>query len=141
MKRALSIVVILAMGLLIVPSWSVGAQREDVKRLLKRLEENTDRFRKSLDDALDHSTLNGTQAEDEINKYVHDFEEATDHLKDRYEDHGAAPNLTREVLLRGQAINRFMRTHRLGARAETDWQIVRGDLNTLARIYNIRWRW
>ena len=41
--------------------------------------------------------LNGTKAEDEINGYVHQFEEATDRLKDRYEDQGAAPNAAREV--------------------------------------------
>lgn len=73
-----------------VPFWTVEAQREDVKRVLKRLEEDTDRFSKSLDSALDRSVLNGTQAEDEINGYVHQFEEATDRLKDRYEDQGAA---------------------------------------------------
>jgi hypothetical protein len=58
--------------------------------VLKRLEEDTDRFSKSLDSALDRSVLNGTQAEDEINGYVHQFEEATDRLKDRYEDQGGA---------------------------------------------------
>ena len=92
----------------------VSAQREDVKQILRRLEDNTDRFSKSLDSALDHSPLNGTRAEDEINGYVHDFEEATDHLKDRYSDNGAAPNLAREVLARGQSIDRFMRRNRLG---------------------------
>lgn len=141
MKRTGSVFVLLAMAFLLVPSWSVAAQREDVKRLLKRLEEDTDRFSKSLDDALDHSRLNGTKAEDEINGYVHQFEGATDHLKNRYSDQGAAPNLICEVLQRGQSINRFMRNNRLGGRAESDRQLVRGDLNVLARFYNISWRW
>ena len=109
--------------------------------MLKRLEEDTDRFSKSLDSALDHSTLNGTRAEDEINGYVHQFEEATDRLKDRYHDEGAAPGAAREVLNRGQSIDRFMRRNRLGGRAESDWQIVRSDLNLLARTYRINWRW
>jgi hypothetical protein len=103
--------------------------------LLKRLEEDTDRFSKSLDSALDRSTLNGTKAEDEINGYVHQFKEATNRLKDRYEDQGAAPGAAREVLNRGQAIDGFMRRNRLGGRAESDWQIVRSDLNLLARTY------
>lgn len=118
-----------------------GQAREDVKRILKSLEENTDRFTKSLDSALDHSRINGTHTEDEINAYVHDFEEATDRLKDRYEDRGQAPNSAREVLIRARNINTFMRRYRLGPKAEGDWQIVRSDLNALARAYGIRWRW
>ena len=141
MKRAISVLTILVAVQLAVPFWTVEAQREDVKRLLKRLEENTDRFSKSLDSALDRSALNGTKAEDEINGYVHQFEEATDRLKDRYEDQGAAPGAAREVLSRGQAIDRFMRRNRLGGKAESDWQIVRSDLNLLARTYRINWRW
>ena len=119
----------------------VLAQRSDVKRILKHLEEDTDRFSKSLDSALDQSNLNGTKAEDEINRYVHEFEEATDHLKDKYEDTGAAPRLANEVLVRGQRVDVFMRRNRLGSRAESDWRLVRNDLNTLARAYSIRWRW
>jgi hypothetical protein len=141
MKRLASILCVLVLIQLAVPTWTIAVQREDVKRLLKRLEENTDHFSKSLDDALDHSTLNGTRAEDEINGYVHQFEEATDRLKDRYEDHGAAPGAAREVLNRGQNIDRFMRRNRLGGRAESDWQVVRSDLNLLARMYRINWRW
>ncbi len=117
-----------------------SAQRQDVDRILRRLEENTDRFTKSLDSALDHSPLNGTRAEDEVNGYVHDFEEATDRLKDHYEDSGAAPNSAREVLVRAQNIDRFMRRNRLGGRAAGDWQVVRSDLNALARAYRLRWR-
>jgi hypothetical protein len=140
-RRLISLVSMFIIVQLAVPVRTIAAQREDVKRILKRLEEDTDRFSKSLDDALDHSSLNGTRSEDEINTYVHQFEEATDRLKDRYGDQGAAPNVAREVLGRGQSIDRFMRRNRLGGKAESDWQAVRSDLNLLARIYRINWRW
>ena len=141
MRKAWSILTILILVSFVSPVWAVAPQREDVKRILKRLEEDTDRYSKSLDSALDKSPLNGTRAEDEINNYVHQFEEATDHLKDKYEDQGAAPNLTREVLSRAQSIDRFMRRNSLGGQAESDWRIVRSDLNLLARSYRIAWRW
>lgn len=141
MRKAWSILTILILVSFVSPVWAVAPQREDVKRILKRLEEDTDRYSKSLDSALDKSPLNGTRAEDEINNYVHQFEEATDHLKDKYEDQGAAPNLTREVLSRAQSIDRFMRRNSLGGQAESDWRIVRSDLNLLARSYRITWRW
>ena len=115
--------------------------RGNLKETLKQLEEDSDRFAKSLDNDLDHSRLNGTRREDEINAYVHAFEEATDRLKDRYEDRGTAPGLARNVLDRGRAIDRFMRRNRTGGRSEGDWVQVRNRLNKLAWAYNINWRW
>ena len=115
--------------------------RGNLKETLRRLEEDSDHFSKSLDNDLDHSALNGTRAEDEINGYVHDFEEATDKLKDRFEDQKYSPGLAREVLVRGRSINSFMRRHRLGERSMTDWIRVRQSLDRLAYAYRISWRW
>jgi hypothetical protein len=112
-----------------------------LKETLKQLEEDSDRFAKSLDNDLYHSRLNGTRREDEINAYVHEFEEATDRLKNRYEDRGTAPGLARTVLDRGRAIDRFMRRNRTGGRSEGDWRQVRNSLDKLAWAYNINWRW
>ena len=79
--------------------------------------------------------------EDEINEYVKKFEEATDRLRDRAEDQKYAPGLAREVLNRGRSINGFMRSHRLGGDAESDWARVRNDLNRLANAYYVDWKW
>ena len=92
-----TIVVMLGASAIATAQWYRG----NLKETLRRLEEDTDRFTKSLDSDLDHSALNGTRAEDEINRYVHDFEEATDHLKNRFDDRQASPGLAREVLGRG----------------------------------------
>jgi hypothetical protein len=115
--------------------------RGNVQGIIRNLETDTDRFKNSLDRALDRSHLDGSRAEDEINEYVKRFEEATDRLRDRAEDREAAPNATREVLNRGRSINGFMRTHHLGGAAESDWARVRNDLNRLANAYNVNWRW
>ena len=56
---------------------SAQSYRGNLKDILKRLEEDSDHFTKSLDYDLDHGPLNGTAKEDEINRYVHEFEEAT----------------------------------------------------------------
>ena len=115
--------------------------RGNVREIIRELESDTDRFKGSLDSALDHSRLNGSRAEDEINDHVKRFEEATDRLRDRAEDQQYAPNLAREVLNRGRNINAFMRNHRLGGKAESDWAQVRNDLNRLSNSYYINWRW
>jgi len=115
--------------------------RGNVRAVIRQLETDTDAFKSSLDSALDRSSINGSRAEDEINGYVKQFEEATDRLRDRSEDQEYAPNAAREVLNRGRSINVFMRANRLGGRAESDWARVRSDLNRLSNAYYINWRW
>src|SRR5215813_9950934 len=115
--------------------------RTDVRQIIRNLETDTDTFKRSLDHALDRSPLDGTRSEDEINEYVKQFEHATDKLKDRAEDNRYAPNLAREVLVRGRSINTFMRKHQLGGDAANDWARVREDLTLLAHGYKINWRW
>src|SRR5690242_18715403 len=144
MKRSLVLTAVGAL-VLIFSGQFLRAQepwyRGNVVEIIKQLETDTDHYKSSLDKALDHSRLNGTRTEDEINDYVKKFEEATDKLRDRAEDRQQAPNASREVLNRGRAINRFMNTHRLGGDAEGDWARVRNDLGRLADAYYIRWRW
>ena len=115
--------------------------RTNVRQIIRNLETDTDTFKNSLDRSLDHSALDGTRSEDEINEYVKEFEHATDKLKDKAEDQKYAPNLAREVLVRGRSINTFMRKHPLGQDANNDWARVRSDLTLLAHGYRINWRW
>ncbi len=115
--------------------------RTNVHQIIRNLETDTDTFKNSLDRALDHSPLDGTRSEDEINEYVKQFEHATDKLKDKAEDQKYAPNLAREVLVRGRSINSFMRKHQLGQDTNNDWARVRDDLTLLAHGYRINWRW
>ena len=144
MKRSFGLILVAVLGLTASLSNS-SAQRNwyqgNVREIIRDLETDTDRFKSSLDRALDRSPLNGTRTEDEINDYVKKFEEATDKLKDRAEDREYSPGLAREVLSRGRSINVFMRTHRLGREAEGDWVRVRNDLTRLANSYYISWRW
>ena len=115
--------------------------RTNVRQIIRNLETDTDTFKSSLDRALDNSPLDGKRSEDEINEYVKQFEHATDKLKDKAEDQKYAPNLAREVLVRGRFINSFIRKHQLGQRTNNDWARVRDDLTLLAHGYRIKWRW
>ena len=53
-----------------------------MREIVRQIEEGMDRFKSSLDSALDNHRLNGTRTEDEVNEYVKRFEEATDRLRD-----------------------------------------------------------
>src|SRR5918994_5658902 len=55
-----------------------------VNSLITRIEQNTDRFRASMDAALDRSRYDNTRAENNINQFVRDFETSTDRLRTRF---------------------------------------------------------
>lgn len=143
--RRFAILAAAVLTFVIISTGSTLAQRSwyrgNVRDIIRDLEADTDRFRSSLDSALDNSRLNGSRSEDEINEHVKRFEEATDRLRNRAEDQQYAPNLAREVLTRGRSINTFMARHRLGGQVQSDWARVRNDLNRLANSYYINWRW
>jgi len=78
----------------------------------------------------------------DVGAFVKDFEEATNRLRDQVDDNNRAEARdAEEVLSRGRVIDGFMRRHRLESRAENDWSRLRGELNTLARLYRIKARW
>jgi hypothetical protein len=112
-----------------------------VRQLLSQLELHTDNFRNSLARGLNYTRFNGTPRESEINGYVDDFNRVTNQLRDRFNERHSVSGDVDEVLTRGWYIDNFMRTNRLGAEAERDWAAVRADLQTLARYYNVTWRW
>ena len=115
--------------------------KNELKNLLERIETGADRFRASLDAALDKSEFNGTKTEDEINNYLKGFEKATDHLKSRFDSDNSAAADVQAILQRAAEIDRFMTTHALAARAQEDWQSLRGHLDQLAAAYNVAWGW
>jgi hypothetical protein len=147
MRNITRITAILALTLLAGLANSALAQRpyrlseSDVRGLMSRLERDSDQFRKSIDSSLDHSRLDGSRAEDRINDFVKAFEQATDRLKDRFDDDRSASATVQEVLDRGAAIDRFIVSHRVSGRAYDDWMRVRTDLDELASAYSVAWTW
>jgi hypothetical protein len=112
-----------------------------VRQLIRRIENRTDVFRASLAASLDRSRINSTSVEDDINRFVADFESATNQLRDRFNSRQDVYADVQNVLNQAALIDRFMRRNRLGARPEGDWASLRVDLNELARLYGIRWSW
>ncbi|MDQ3635367.1 MAG: hypothetical protein M3405_12795 [Acidobacteriota bacterium] len=110
---------------------------DSVKALLMRIETNTDIFKRRLDNALDRSSVNNTNAEDNINDYVKQFENSTDRLKQRFDDNESVAADVETVLNRAASINMFMKDNTLARGAERQWMTLRNDLNTLATYYNV----
>ena len=124
-------------------SGSMPARADDneVEQLLKQIEKGADRFRESLDEALDDSAIDDSTAEDNINQFVTEFAETTDHLSDHFGRNQVVTNDIEDVLRRGVSIDGFMQRHRLNEQAENDWLTLRRDLDNLARAYHVAWNW
>jgi hypothetical protein len=112
-----------------------------VKNLLGRIEKGADAFRGSLKDAVSHSRFDDTSAEGNINRFVKDFEVATDHLKEQFSRKQTASSDAEEVLRRAAEIDGFMRRFSLSSRAQSDWSALRGNLDELAVAYGVTWNW
>ena len=114
---------------------------QQVKIIIRRVETNADKFRSSLDGALDSSRLDGTRREDNINEFIRSFESATDQLRERFNNRNSVVADVQAVLDSATRIDGFLRRNQLNARVESDWSVLRTDLSTLADAYNVRWDW
>jgi hypothetical protein len=114
---------------------------KDVERILERMENQANNFRRSLDAALDRSRLNGTNREDDINAFIKNFDEQTKRLNDRFDDRKAVAADVEAVLNSAASIDQFMRRQSLSERAQNDWSTLRASLDELATAYNVTWRW
>ena len=112
-----------------------------MRQLLRRIETRADRFSNSLSNALDRSHYNGTTREDDVNRLLTDFEYATDQLRDRFNNNTSTGMDVQLVLQRAALLDTFMRNNRLANAAERQWTLLRGDLDQLARSYNVAWNW
>jgi hypothetical protein len=117
--------------------WYTG----DVKAAVAALEANTDRFGESLNKSMDATWIDGKDAQDEINHWVDKFEEGTDKLKDKVEDQKSAKALFNEVVFRARVINVGMLRYKVSPVAEKNWDMVRSNINSLAKSYKVVVKW
>jgi len=122
-----------------VPPYTVSDVQ--LSNLLTRIETRTDAFKRRVDRSLDRSVVNNTRTEDSISTYVANFENATDRLKQRFDARESTGADVSEVLTRALYIDRFMARNRLSNNAESEWRLLRQDLDTLAGYYTVSWNW
>ena len=135
MKKTISIFVAVLVMMLGV---ATSQAQEDAGRLIKQLEDDSDRFSNAVAKALDSSQYDGTAAEDQMVKYVRDFEDSIDSLKKAWEK-GEDPTLVaKEVQTRSKAIDKFLKKNSLGGNVETDWGTVRASLLRLKKTKMIK---
>ena len=112
----------------------------DLKNLLQHLEDVADKYKLTLDAALDNSVLNNTKSEDEINAIDADFRAATRHLEDERNNPDTRVEAAKDVLAKGKRIDDFLKKHnaKLTPDVQSSWAAVRTDLERLARLLELR---
>src|SRR5688572_24954304 len=113
-----------------------------VGELIRALEANADRFRSSIDASLDRNRrTDGTRAEDDINAFVADFDNSVSHLRSRFDSRQSVVGDLESVLQKASVIDNFIVRSPGARRSRSDWNLVRNNLNALARAYGIGWNW
>ncbi len=112
-----------------------------ISDILRRLEQNSGRFRNSLDVSLDRSRRDGTRAEDDINAFVRDFDNSVEHLRQQFNGRRSVAADVESVLQKAAVIDNFIGRSPAAARSRSDWALVKADLDTLASAYGVGWQW
>ena len=127
------------------PGGNGGYGRYDegyVKDSVKRLDNLAKDFERDMDRALDHSRVDGTRREDQINSVVHDFRRAAGDLKSRVgngRDLNRSYSEAQRVMSLADQIDR-LGTRRLDSRTASEWSQIQGELRNISDIYGIGYR-
>lgn len=124
------------------PDWARGRNnRRSVDRIIKNVENRTDRFVSQFDNALDNSRLDGSRREDNLNARAKQLERATNELRNDFNRRGnnwwETKSNVQNCLSLAADINTAMVNHRFNRRTENNWRNVRKELNNLAQAYNL----
>lgn len=145
-KSIVSAVLLLCLAGVAVRAQAPAANnRQDVEQyigqLLRRIDAGLSRYRASLDQSLAQNRLNGTNTERQANTLFQNFDETAGRLQKLFDEKQLASTDVYELVDRAGQLDNFMRSARLGQRADGDWAALRGDVTELARNYGIRADW
>jgi hypothetical protein len=108
---------------------------KDVKSLVERIDDGRGKFKDGLDDDFKKSIRRGPGGEVNVAKYLDDFKESIDKLKDRLKPEYAASAEVANVLRLGSGIERAFGGELAGQKGQSEWNRLAGDLKTLAAAY------
>jgi hypothetical protein len=127
------------------PDW--GRNRNDnyrryderyLKDSIQRLDRLSKDFEKDLDRALDHSRVNGTRREDQMNAQGHEFRRAVGSLKSNF-GNGRDLNRSRDeaarVLDEARQFDRIGRSRNIDSRVASDWSQIQRELQIISDAY------
>lgn len=144
-NHILSVLILFALALIGI---SAQAQRRpngitdrQVRVILQRLEQSSNRFHNSLSAVLVNGRFDETRPQNDINSFEPAFSSAIDQFRDRFTHRQEGEADVQNILQKASLVNGFMTRNRLNVTVQNDWAAVRTDLNALANAYGVNWRW
>lgn len=122
-------------------SRSARLSDSELNQLIRRIETGGDRFRSSLTDAFDRDRYNQTSSQRNMLVDVGDLKNATDQMRNHFDARQLVSQQVESVLARATPIETYMQNNPITTRAQNDWASLRGELNTLAGVYNLSTNW
>ena len=111
-----------------------------LKDSINRLDRLSKDFERDLDRALDHSRVNGTRREDQMNAQGHDFRRAVGSLKSSF-GNGRDLNRSRDeaqrVLQEARQFDRIGRNRGIDSRVASEWSQIQRELQIISDAYGI----
>jgi hypothetical protein len=115
-------------------------ERRQLRDLARRISDRSRDLQRDVDRALDNSRVNGTRREDNINQEARDLRNAADRFRNVAGDSNdlyRSSDEAQELLRQASRVSRMLSRVRLDGR-NGNWSQLRGDLRTVANIYNLR---
>ncbi|PWU02980.1 MAG: hypothetical protein C5B51_19740 [Terriglobia bacterium] len=116
--------------------------RTDTAALVQDLARRTGDFKEEFNRAVEHSLLDGTKLEDRAKHTADNLHDSAKKLKDVFEDkrdknHPAVREQADRTMATGSELSRIITAHRFTEKVQHDWDLIRSDLDALARVYNL----
>lgn len=114
----------------------------NARPIVNRLNVRTTQFSRSFRQALDRLRFIQRSVEvEQARQHLLEFENATARLRTGLYNRSTSTVDVQNVLEHAAYLNTFVANNELTGRAETDWTLVRNELDQLASAYNIAWNW
>jgi len=110
-----------------------------MRQLVQRIDSRTTTFSRSLRMDLNRST--DRYSADEIRRHLSEYESALMQLRNRVNSRQSSSSDVSEVLEHAAFLNNYVTDRQLSYQTESNWSILRQDLDRLASAYNIAWNW
>jgi hypothetical protein len=135
---------VLSCGLLAAPvfaqerSRTEPSQPENIAATIQQIEKLADAFEDKFEVALDKSSFNGTDFEERLEELADLIEDEVDNMSEDVKENDSRDMLDHfeNAMIAATGLNRVMLDRNLASGAETDWQALREQLNTLAKSYH-----
>jgi len=108
---------------------------KDVKALIEQVDENRDKFKDNLDSSIKDAKLRSPSGEIDVEKFLDDYKDNINKVKDRFKDDYSASAEVATVLHQATLIDTRMKNSDATIKGRSEWDREAASLKSLAEAY------